>query len=273
MVCTSSQSMEGVVMDPKQCQLVNNQNYNFQPNNNLPTHYHPGLRNHENFSYGNPNNALQALLGFPQLLVEKKSSLENLLSTFIVKTRGRFNKDEAYLDNIETHCANMSTSIKFLEVQVGQLASELKTQIKGKFSCDTEHNPREQCNAITLRSRKKVELPKPRELQSEKIEEKAAVKKEPPKAAPRTNSISFSDNPPVITPPLPFLHRFQKKKMNEQFSTFLEMFKKLYIKIPFMEALEKMMNYIKFMKEVMSKKKRLEDYETEKLIEECSGIL
>ena len=29
MVCASSQSMEGVVMDPEQCQFVNNRNYNF----------------------------------------------------------------------------------------------------------------------------------------------------------------------------------------------------------------------------------------------------
>ena len=26
--------------------------YHFKPNPNLPTHYHPALRNHENFSYG-----------------------------------------------------------------------------------------------------------------------------------------------------------------------------------------------------------------------------
>ena len=29
-----------------------NKSYNFKPNNNLPTHYTPALRNHENFSYG-----------------------------------------------------------------------------------------------------------------------------------------------------------------------------------------------------------------------------
>ena len=29
-----------------------NRSYNFKPNNNLPTHYTPTLRNHENFSYG-----------------------------------------------------------------------------------------------------------------------------------------------------------------------------------------------------------------------------
>ena len=29
-----------------------NISYNFKSNNNLPTHYTPALRNHENFSYG-----------------------------------------------------------------------------------------------------------------------------------------------------------------------------------------------------------------------------
>ena len=29
-----------------------NKSYNFKPNNNLPTHYTPALRNHEKFSYG-----------------------------------------------------------------------------------------------------------------------------------------------------------------------------------------------------------------------------
>ena len=41
-------------------QFVGNRNYQFRPNNNLPAHYHPGLRTHENFSYSNPRNALNA---------------------------------------------------------------------------------------------------------------------------------------------------------------------------------------------------------------------
>ena len=32
--------------------LISNRSYNFNPNLNLPTHYTPALRNHENFSYG-----------------------------------------------------------------------------------------------------------------------------------------------------------------------------------------------------------------------------
>ena len=32
--------------------LGEQRNYHFKPNTNLPTHYHPAMRNHENFSYG-----------------------------------------------------------------------------------------------------------------------------------------------------------------------------------------------------------------------------
>ena len=74
---------------------------------------------------------MQPPLGFQQLVSKKKPFLEELLSTFIMETRGRFNKNEAQLDNIETHCTNMNASIKSLEAQMGQLATELKSQKRG----------------------------------------------------------------------------------------------------------------------------------------------
>ncbi|XP_062113182.1 uncharacterized protein LOC133824321 [Humulus lupulus] len=52
-----------------------------------------------------------------------------------------------------------------------------------------------------------------------------------------------------------------------------EVFKKLHINIPFTEALEQMPTYVKFMKEILSKKIKMEDYETVALTKECSAIL
>ena len=51
------------------------------------------------------------------------------------------------------------------------------------------------------------------------------------------------------------------------------MFKKPHINIPFADALEQMPSYVKFMKEILSKKIRLSDFETVNLTEECSAIL
>ena len=71
------------------------------------------------------------------------------------------------------------------------------------------------------------------------------VEKEPVPFTP--GRIMFPDNPPKITTPLPYLHRFKKKTLDEQFSKFLEVFKKLHINIPFTDALEHMPNYVKFL--------------------------
>ena len=53
----------------------------------------------------------------------------------------------------------------------------------------------------------------------------------------------------------------------------MEVFKKLHINIPFADALEQMPNYAKFMKDILSKKRRPSNFETVNLTEECSAIL
>ena len=58
-------------------------------------------------------------------------------------------------------------------------------------------------------------------------------------------------------PTVPFPLRLQKSKMEELFSRFLEMFKKIEINIPFAEALAQMPNYAKFLKDILSKKRKV----------------
>ena len=65
----------------------------------------------------------------------------------------------------------------------------------------------------------------------------------------------------------------KKGKLEKQFVKFLDIFKKLHINIPFMDALENMPSYVKFMKKILTSKKKLEEYVTIALIEECSAIL
>ena len=146
----------------EQCQFVGNRNFNyrppqdniFRPNNNLPPHYHPGLRNHENFSYGNQRNAIIPP-GPSQPIGERKPSLEENLNSFITEVRGKFKQQDGRLDNLETHCTNMNATMKSLEMQVGQIAQSFKGKNKESFPSDTEPNPR-QCNVVTLRSRKVI---------------------------------------------------------------------------------------------------------------------
>ena len=57
-------------------------------------------------------------------------------------------------------------------------------------------------------------------------------------------------------PVVPFPRRLRKEKMEERFSRFLDILKMIEINIPFVEALAWMFNYAKFLKDILSKKRR-----------------
>ena len=69
---------------------------------------------------------------------------------------------------------------------------------------------------------------------------------------------------PKITPlkpytlPLPFPQRIVIAKLDLQFSKFLNVLNKLYKNIPFTEALTQMPSYAKFLKEILSNRRKLE---------------
>ncbi|XP_062100494.1 uncharacterized protein LOC133806403 [Humulus lupulus] len=117
------------------------------------------------------------------------------------------------------------------------------------FPSNTEANPKAQCNAISLRSGKKLEEPVeksslPLKMESaikEKVEEKVTENLE------KNQSQVSTDHHIKI----PFPMRLRKNNLDKQFAKFLEVFKKLHINIPFAEALEKMPSYLKFLKEIL----------------------
>ena len=74
-------------------------------------------------------------------------------------------------------------------------------------------------------------------------------------------------------PVVPFPQRLQKAKMEEQFSRFLEVFKKIEINLPFSEALIQMPNYAKFLKDIPSKKRKFVEEGVVNLIATCSVVI
>ena len=79
--------------------------------------------------------------------------------------------------------------------------------------------------------------------------------------------------PPPYKPQIPFPSRLAKPKNVGQFKKFVELLKQLNITIPFTEAITQMPSYAKFLKEILSHKKKLEDNETVTLTAECSAII
>src|ERR1044072_8910596 len=58
---------------------------------------------------------------------------------------------------------------------------------------------------------------------------------------------------------VPFPKALVKKNLEKQFSKCVAMFRKLHVDLPFSEVLEKMSQYAKFMKEILSKKRCLSE--------------
>ncbi|KAL5545129.1 hypothetical protein UlMin_008913 [Ulmus minor] len=150
---------------------------------------------------------------------------------------------------------SQAASLRNLENQVGQLANELKNRPPGTLPSNTEsprRDGKEHCKAITLRGGKTLEAPEineknPKELvsrQEEENNEQRNVEKENREAE---NSGENSE----------------KSGANAA----------LHINIPLVEALEQMPNYVKFMKDMLTKKRRFGEFETVALTRECSTVL
>ena len=72
---------------------------------------------------------------------------------------------------------------------------------------------------------------------------------------------------------MPFPQRLQKSRREEQFSKFLDIFKKIEINIPFAEVISQMPLYAKFLKEVLSKKIKIAEEGIVKLTATYSAII
>ncbi|XP_062086086.1 uncharacterized protein LOC133792186 [Humulus lupulus] len=190
----------------------------------------------------------------------QSSSLESLMKDYMAKNDAVIQSQVASLRN--------------LEIQMGQLANELRNRPQGTLPSDTE-NPRrdgkEQCKVVTLRSGKNLELheekdkrknePTSIQIGEEKRENSASSAAEITQNA--TASVQQSAAEKCLSkPPPPFPQRFQKQQQDGQFRRFLDVLKQLHINIPLVEALEQMPNYAKFFKNILTKKRRLGEFET-----------
>ena len=286
---------------------VNEQrSYHFKPNPNLPTHYNPALRNHENFSYGGgalhgPRQEQHPQQGYhqpPRFQQQQQGGgsrneyqgqrriqpFEEQMLQFIGDNKRLLQFHEQKLSDLEAFKSdtqmfqkNTSASLKNLETQVGQMALNVPNQNKGTFPSDTQKNPKD-CMAIQLRSgkdlnsNKKTEGKEETEAEKEKTEEKEENNSQLEQLK-GSNDQKKKEGVPAYTPAVPFPQRLQKSRREEQFSKFLDIFKKIEINIPFAEVISQMPHYAKFLKEILSKKKKIAEEGIVNLTATCSAII
>ncbi|XP_047949239.1 uncharacterized protein LOC125195081 [Salvia hispanica] len=272
----------------------NNMNFNnYLPNQGSDNYNRYGNKVHPNLSYGNPNNALQRPLGFTVangiVDEQKKPTTEDILAAFMIQTTKYMEKTDKYMEitnqrlgKVENDVQSLNVHMKSINNQIIQISQAVGVQHQpGQFPAHTINNPKD-CKTIHLRGSKSYERP------SMPIDEKKSTPEENVRAEENfkgKNKVDIQTEkdavleklpPPSIptTVRVPFLFAVKKKKLDEQFSKFLDIFRKVHINIPLVEALQEMTTYAKFLKDVLSKKKKKWiDYETVNIFENCSAII
>jgi len=195
--------------------------------------------------------------------VAQNSSLKFLIETY-------FSNQSKELQELKNQTGFLNDSLAKLTSKVGFIFFHnkiLETQISQLTHKVSQHKTNKM-NFITLRNGRQLEDPigkaKPSEVEKESNEpqgEETRVESEKPAT------------PIPYKPKIPFPQRFAKSKLDEQFKKFIEMMNKLYIDVPFTEVLTQMPTYAKFLKEILSKKRKIEEDETFNLTKECSVII
>ena len=212
--------------------------------------------------------------------LEKNVDLEQALAQMLTSHSAFMNETKVNMQQQATQLNNQAAQLRNLEVHMGQMANLLTERQPGSLPSNSEVNLRrdgnEHVKAVTLRSGKELEaqeqFPVIEEKENEKVVQPGqnddADREQLREKQSEGNTTGARDNPPI-----PYPQRLKKHKLDKQFTKFMEVFKKLHINIPFVDALEQMPSYVKFMKDILSQKRRLADFEIVNLTEECSAIL
>ena len=260
--------------------------YHFKPNPNLPTHYTPALRNHENFSYGggaqqvsrHGQNFQQGYApprfqqqqqgeGRNEYQGQKRAqTFEDQMLQFMGENKKLLNFHEqkfAELEASNTNSQNFQTTtnayLKNLETKIGKLTLTLLNQIKDAFPSDPKKNPKD-CMALQLRSGNELEKENSEKEEGDKGEgslKNAELLKKERKKEQQQEEERSKKKAQNSMPAVPFPQRLQKSKIEEQFARFLKTFQKLEISMPFTEVVTQMPLYAKFLKEILCKKRRI----------------
>ncbi|KAK8627984.1 hypothetical protein V6N13_063698 [Hibiscus sabdariffa] len=264
------------------------ENYN---KNTMSNTYNPAWRNHPNFSWRNQNNTLNpqqpTQTGFqnqprqnPQQNLPRPEfqqpaeykSLENTLTQFMAQTSAYMARTDRFIQKTDA----------FMD----------RTPIGG-FPSDTEvakGATHEQCKAITTRSGKiltqmsnqrgtaaspsaAIDTPAEADGSAQTSEDHSNPHNTNKGESSTESSQSKTDKSEDTRSPPPFPQRLKKQKQDYQFKKFFDILKQVHINLPLVEALQQMPNYAKFLKDMVTRKKRIEEFETAAATETCLALM
>ncbi|XP_050896361.1 uncharacterized protein LOC127103118 [Lathyrus oleraceus] len=164
-----------------------------------------------------------------------------------------------------------------LETQLYQVAQQQATQTTpgGQFPGQPQPNPKGHAKAIALQSGttydepvnprlNKREPPKKNVVTTPKKQVEELVEPEKQKEEEVKDKEGEKDTkvyvpPPPYKPPIPFPQRLKQTKLGNQYKKFVKVIEKLNVEIPFTKAITQIPSYAKFLKNILTNKRRLDD--------------
>ncbi|XP_062086098.1 uncharacterized protein LOC133792198 [Humulus lupulus] len=208
-------------------------NFPRQPNNNpYPNNYTPAYKNHPNLSWSNnQGHQPQYHPNPPQYPPHRPSNGLNPRPFYDTQRPQmpphqqpppNMTKPEVFADALNQFMIETRSSIRSLETQVGQLGKLMADRNQGALPSSAVVNPKEQCQAVTLRSGIKYEGPTV-ENKGTKIEDQPVphpAQEEVTDDLPKKEMPKYTES----TPKIPYPQQFRKANLDKQFSKFLDIF-------------------------------------------------
>ncbi|XP_023764839.2 uncharacterized protein LOC111913346 [Lactuca sativa] len=194
-------------------------------------------------------------------------------------------EQQEMMKNQQALLRNQQASILNIDKQLGQLATQFNERAPGGLPGNTEQNPRgAHIQAIATRSGKIITHLTPIDRNEPEAEQEGQEENKDNKSgrSPRRggSATAWQDSEEKNTkpaktyrPPLAFPSRAIQEKHVEDYRKFLDHIKSLEINIPFLEALVEMPKYAKFLKDLLTNRKKMEGLSKVVLNETCSAAM
>ncbi|KAK8663121.1 hypothetical protein V6N13_025002 [Hibiscus sabdariffa] len=166
-------------------------------------------------------------------------------SAYMARIYQFIQKTDAFIDRTKMQMQNQEVALKSLENQVG------------KHGKDTVVKPN---TAEVLDDPAPADTPASAG-EDQNIPPKSEENNTIPTAAPHIK-LPITDTFKEIRPPPPFPQRLKKQKQEYQFKKLFHILKQVHINMPLVETLQQMPNYAKFLKDMVTRKTKIEDFET-----------
>ncbi|KAK9008896.1 hypothetical protein V6N11_080373 [Hibiscus sabdariffa] len=204
-------------------------NYNRNANNPYSNTYNLGWRQHPNFSWGNQGGGNTSNANRQQNM----NASPGFQTTMPWQSKAKGNASTSHKNSMERSGTTINKNVEFR----GEENTEASPVSKQKESEVQEEAQEEE-------GREEVLTTNPSRGQSAD----AAAKSVPTQATEE------------VRPPPPFPQRLKKHKADNQFKKFVDMIDQLHIDVPFLEAIDQMPTYAKFLKDIITKKRKIESF-------------